>query len=726
MKYHNMVGYVKTAWLMALCIVLMSGCGNAGLKETGAYSEYTEESSKDTENLTDGQTDVAADDDIYGETGRAADDENSGNGADMLERLDSSETGRAALESLIMDAGVRERVWYTAGLTEEDTLEEILQKLDQCESLILEQQGRGSEAICSLNDLYLLPNLRNLVIDLDSWDSSEIKDFTPIASLLGLEELYLHYEKDEEIDLSFLSGMRTVTDLFLPNCSIRDLSFLKEMTWLERLSLYQTPVEDCRVLENLTGLVELNLAGNAEAAHIEAVGRLTNIQDLGLQDCGIYDIDFLKGLTALRQINLNGNFVSDLSPLKNLSGLERLGLAGNRIRDISVLAGLPELFDLALDQNEITDISALSGLSRLNQVGLSDNQIVDITPLSDKEELIYVSIFGNPCADLTPVLSVPMLNIMSRGELSDAEAETVARFMEELYPEAEEFLCVDYVEGDLDGNGLTDIAFVVEGEFEGADSDIMDNRRLYILMQEKDGTFRPLQDLPRIAASDSGGTRGDPYRGIFIGNGYFVKKSEAGSREGTAVTDVYRYHGETLEWVMRTGVSDDYFAWGYDVMVQTEDDWYRYVIAYEGYRMVRVDLENAEYPAHRAFPMIDLYDGSFVLYPEKRQTRMSPDAVLELFRQDMAEDAVLTGLSYAPWQKENYELLTGVELPDCYYVIPDAEDDSSDCIFYNRFFYNGLTVNEGEYYHRIYFVDNGIPQNYLVHDGTGEISEERW
>ena len=87
-------------------------------------------------------------------------------------------------------------------------------------------------------------------------------------------------------------------------------------------------------------------------------------------------------------------------------------------------------------------------------------------------------------------------------------------------------------------------------------------------------------------------------------------------------------------------------------------------------------------------------------------------------------------LTYADWQKENYELLFGVDLPEYYYVVPDGGTSSdagekpegeqhidSDC-----FYYNGLTDRGGEYYHRIQFIIDGKREEYLIRDITGEIN----
>ncbi|MDE5865413.1 MAG: hypothetical protein K2H31_02265, partial [Lachnospiraceae bacterium] len=455
-KYKFKIIYKLMSCTM-LCSLLFCACGQKtepSQENAAALSETVEEKTE-----TKGTT----------EKGKIATEDEAATIPDLSEAENADET----LALLIEDEGFRERVRYGIGIVEEDSPEIVLQKLKNCESIVLEEAPYGN-AIYSLKSLSLLPNLKHLVVDIDEWDDSVITDFTPIAQLSKLEELYINYEKDECIDLSFLGEMHTITGLFLTRCTIADFSFLGELPQLQRLSLYETPIDDLAVLEELPELVELALSGNENAKNIEAVGTLTKMQDLGIQYCGIEDISFLSGLTELRGVNLNGNSVTDITPLAGLNKLERLGLSENRISDISVLENLNNLFDLALDGNEIRDISALAQLSHLNQVGISDNLIEDLSPLAGKDELMYAAVFGNPVKSIEPVFEVPMLvytDYTDRGA-SDEEKTFVADWLAEHYPEAEEFRCVDFIQGDLNNDGRQDVAFVVDSDaFDSHESD---------------------------------------------------------------------------------------------------------------------------------------------------------------------------------------------------------------------------------------------------------------
>lgn len=607
------------------------------------------------------------------------------------------EDGNEALKLLIEDAGFRECVYDAVDIKKKDSKEEVLRKLENCWSLTLEEESCG---IDSLEALSLFPNLRQLTIRIGERDDSVITDFTPISSLSRLEYLWISYEKDGEIDLSFLDQMPAITELFLTHCKIEDVSFLKQMPQLQCLSLYQTPVEDLAVLENLSNLVELALFGNENAKNMETVGKLTKMQDLGMQNCGIEDIGFLSGLTELRGVNLNGN--------------------------------------------RITDITPLAQLSRLNQVGISDNQIEDLSPLAGKEELMYAAVFGNPVESLEPVWEVPLLLYADQG-VTEEEETVIADWLAEHYPEAEEFVCIDFIEGDLNGDGLQDMAFVADSEafdvYEGEDfpERMPEERRLFILLQQEDGSWVEQTDVPPLGPEMSGGMRGDPYRGIFMQAGYLLIKEGWGSSSGSNQTEIYEYRNGSLAPVRQIKVDDYNFAQGYDVEVQNKrtGTWQKYAIAMDGYRMVRVDLADSEHPRHKAFPGVSIYKRPHYIQKTKTDSRMTSEEALDLVCEAVAEDEdlpVRENLPYAGWQKEGYELLAGVTIPDYYYVMSGTirEADSVQTDWAGDYlYYDGMTKKEENLCHVIFLcreaeksahvlVEESI---FLLDDATGEITE---
>lgn len=728
----------KLLTCITLCSILLCACGQGTelpQENEHVLSEAVEENKEAAEEIENKADIEEAEESAEAEATAVTPDE-----AVIMPDLSGARNADETLALLIEDEGFRERVRYGIGIEEEDSPEIVLQKMESCESIVLREAPYGNE-IDSLESLLLLPNLKQLVIDIDQWDDSTITDFTPITQLSQLEELYISYSKDEQIELSFLSEMPAITRLFLIECTIEDVSFLEKMPQLQRLSLYETPIEDLAVLEKLPELIELSLAGNENAKNMEAVGTLLKMQDLGLQDCGIEDIRFLSGLTELRGVNLNGNSITDITPLAGMDQLERLGLAENEIRDISVLKNLNHLFDLALDGNEIRDISALAGLSRLNQVGLSDNQIEDLTPLAGKEELMYAAVFANPIKSIEPVWEVPLLLYTDKG-VSDEEEVFITEWLAEYHPEVEEFECIDFIQGDLNCDGLQDSAFVVDSEafdfYEGEDfpERMPDDRRMFLLLQQSDGSWTEQEDTPSISSAYSGGMRGDPYYGAFMQSGYLMIKEGWGSSSGTEWSEIYEYQDGKLSVVKSISVDDYNFSEGYDVQVQNERDgtWQSYVIAMDGYRMVRVDLADSENLTHKAFPTISLFDRSYSIHNDKIESQTTSSEALDRVLELAAEDAALAvqeTLPYTEWQKKGYELLMGVTLPDYDYVMPETkkEADGGAAEWAGDYlYYDGVVWEDGRLYHRICLVTeggrSGQKRKFLLDDSSGEIREE--
>lgn len=612
-----------------------------------------------------------------------------------------------ALELLIEDAGFQECVYGAVDIKKKDSEEEVLRKLERCESLTLEE---GSCDISSLEALSLFPNVRQLTIYIDKWDDSVIADFTPISSLSRLEYLWISYGKDEKVDPAFLEQMPQLKSLFL----------------------YQMPVEDLAILENLPDLVELAVSGNENVKNVETVGKLTKLRELEMQQCGIKDISFLDGLTELRSINLNGNRITDITPLAGLYKLERVELSENKIKDISALSSLHNIIRLEINKNEIQDISALAQLSRLNQVEIADNQIEDLSPLAGKEELLYAVVYGNPIKSLEPVWEAPLLWYTYECAGDEGQA-VIADWLAEHYPEAAEFTCIDFVEGDLNGDGLRDRAFVADSEafdvYEGEDfaERMPEDRRLFILLQQEDGSWEELKGVPTFDSSTAGGMRGDPYRGIFMQEGYLLVMEGWGSRTGSTQMDIYEYRNGSLNLIREMGVSDDFSRYGYDVTVENERTgiWQRYVIAMDGFRMVRVDLADSEHPTHKWFPNLSICDGGYFLKDTKTKTSLTSvealDRVCEMMEGE-GVSAVRESLPYVGWQKEGYERLVGVTLPDYYYILLETEGEEE----WGNLCYEGLIEEEGILYHVVGMGSKTGGGVFWVNDNTREITEHSY
>lgn len=631
------------------------------------------------------------------------------------------EKNTEASKKLIPDEGLRTRILSQLHLTEEDDEAVLLRKFTECEALILDAGTQG-DPFFSLESLSLFPNLKKLEIYINFWNETEIENFTPLAGLTSLESLYISYDHEQiPADYGFVADLPCLEELFLPNCHIEDISFLEKLPRLKRLSLYGNPIKDLAPLGALGDLTELALYGCETAAHIEVIGGLTKLEDLGLQYCGIENVDFLKELTRLKRLNLNGNRISDLTPLAGLVGIERLGLADNQITDITPLSDLTKLWDLSLDYNRITDITVLESMTGLNQLGLSGNQISDLEPLVQKADLLYLNVRENPVRSLSPVWEVPMLLFgfySGENPLSKQQAALLEDQVRELYPEMEDYHCLDSIAGDLDGNGLTDLAFVIDEMLPGEDkSEYYSNERyLIVLLQNSDKTFRAITNTPSLMGISSGGMRGDPYGGILLENGFLTLCESWGSSSGSSVTSRYVYQNDTLLLSETKEIGD--YAYHPGNYYQTNDAASEhlsfYALAYEGYRMRKLFLYSDSIPWHTAYPTMDLFSISYLIPEAPVLTEISASCALDLCLAEVSPETGRQELPYAPEQKQSLELLYGIRLPDYYYEVSE-----NDYLCYNR-----LTQDNGRMVHEMKHVTPDTTEFYYVYDDTGEIAKK--
>ena len=89
-------------------------------------------------------------------------------------------------------------------------------------------------------------------------------------------------------------------------------------------------ISDVSPLTGLTNLEELYLGDNS-ITDVSPLAGLTKLKGLGLSENQISDLSPLAELTDLRILFLQKNQISDLSPLKGLKNLGMLHLEGNPI-----------------------------------------------------------------------------------------------------------------------------------------------------------------------------------------------------------------------------------------------------------------------------------------------------------------------------------------------------------------------------------------------------------
>ncbi|WP_300138050.1 protein kinase [uncultured Oscillibacter sp.] len=261
---------------------------------------------------------------------------------------------------------------------------------------------RGT-SVQDLSPLSGLEELRELQFGDAVWDTAV--DLTPLATLTNLDYLSLPASM-APTDLSPLGELTNLTGLSFDGSSnngwITDLTWLSDLNQIDQLYLPVGELTSLKGLEGATALTELNLYGPMYLTDLTPLASLKNLQRLYLYSNGTSgggvvtkDLTCLSSLTRLSEINIEADGLESLRGIENLTELTSLRIynSGNydtaSLRDISQLQNLTKLKELQLYvAADIQDFSPLSGLTGLTSLQVNGNFICsDYSFLSGLTEL---------------------------------------------------------------------------------------------------------------------------------------------------------------------------------------------------------------------------------------------------------------------------------------------------------------------------------------------------
>lgn len=223
-------------------------------------------------------------------------------------------------------------------------------------------------------------------------------------------------------DLSLLSKMPNLKELYLCGQQIEDLTPLKEIP-LTRLYLCDNQITDLSPLADITTLQTLYI-GNNPAKDLSPLASLSNLEEL-LLDSGEWDdpVDSfapLGEIGQLERLSLNNRIPADgdWAPLERLDSVWELKLWHPPADKLVCLRGMDQLASLAIGEfvweepvaiyaPQITslallcgmeDLDLLKGLTNLQQLDLVGMEEVSLEPLAELTFLQLLSV--NACSGL--------------------------------------------------------------------------------------------------------------------------------------------------------------------------------------------------------------------------------------------------------------------------------------------------------------------------------------
>lgn len=175
----------------------------------------------------------------------------------------------------------------------------------------------------SLEGLQYATSARQIDIGYTAYKQGKrIKDLSPISGLTQLDQLFL--KGDGIDDISALKNLTNLTSLWLNENQIQDITAVQGMKKLSQLSLCGNRLTDVQAAMDLPKLRSLDLSRNAIETLPEDMSGLKNLISLDLSDNpGITDVSSVASVKTLQRLSLVGdNAIKDIRPLANLTSLD--------------------------------------------------------------------------------------------------------------------------------------------------------------------------------------------------------------------------------------------------------------------------------------------------------------------------------------------------------------------------------------------------------------------
>lgn len=202
----------------------------------------------------------------------------------------------------------------------------------------LEKLSMVNQAFGDISPLANLTKLKYLDLRNVAKNGHGIKDLSPLAKLTSLE--YLNLFKAEPINVNELENLVKLKSLNLGAAKINSVSFASKMINLEYLNLEHNEFADVTALEDLVNLKTLLLdstvktwitdTSKSRIKDISKLNRLTKLEELGVSNNDIDNIDVVKNFKKLNKFHATNNNITNFESLLSLRGLQEVWIQENK------------------------------------------------------------------------------------------------------------------------------------------------------------------------------------------------------------------------------------------------------------------------------------------------------------------------------------------------------------------------------------------------------------
>lgn len=255
---------------------------------------------------------------------------------------------------------------------------------------------------------------------MSGFSAEGVNDLTGIEYCTNLTYLTLS-GGDSNLDLSKLSSLKKVKNLYLEDIKSTDYSPVSSMSGLESLGINDSDITKLPDMSAAPNLTLLNLVGNESLTDISTIKNCSKVESIYFsyfsgQNLSLSDITPLKNMNSIKNLYLSSVLVTEankndyMDTVASLSNLEVLKVSGCQIGDehTAMFKSLSKLKELDLSDNEITDLAFLkNNKSSLQNLNISQNAISDGSDLSELTNLVELQLSYTNITDFSFVSKLP-------------------------------------------------------------------------------------------------------------------------------------------------------------------------------------------------------------------------------------------------------------------------------------------------------------------------------
>lgn len=272
-----------------------------------------------------------------------------------------------------------------------------------------------------ITDISALEKYKSTLTKLCLYENYDIADYSVIGEFTNLTELTLcgdanavmpNLSKNLKLDvlvleraydLSILSTVSNLSELYLISCSLSELPDLSHLTdlYFVRIDESLSLITDLTPFTKLSALAYLDISNTKVFGNVEELFNIPTLYELYMDNCNV-SIDFSKiqGNNNLEVLSMNNITVMEYglnqygnpdtsngtkvdindglnTALQKFPFLSELYVAGNGITSLDFVSYLPYLWKIDVSDNYISSLAPLKNLTDLTIVWCKDNTITD-------------------------------------------------------------------------------------------------------------------------------------------------------------------------------------------------------------------------------------------------------------------------------------------------------------------------------------------------------------